>query len=103
MLAAYGLPRHVRADGLAEPAHVPLRGLAPGFPAAPRWLALLMLCWREPVQRLAQQVVARDYADDLVARATGPGIADLVAPIWDLTQSFGHAAGPRLNAAKCVR
>lgn len=95
MLAAYGLPRRVRAGGLAGPAHVPVRRLALGCPAAMHWLALLILCWRDPVRRLAPQVVARDFLDDLVAHATGPGAAELVSPIWDVTCAFGQAAGLR--------
>ena len=40
MLAAYRLPRLVRADGLGGPSQSPLCGLAPGCPAATDWLAL---------------------------------------------------------------
>lgn len=46
MLPCYGGPRRVRADGLAGPAEESTRGLAPGCPAAPQWLALVALCWR---------------------------------------------------------
>lgn len=46
--------------GGAGPAHVPVRGLGHGCPAAAHWLALLMPCWLDPVQQLAPQVVARD-------------------------------------------
>lgn len=85
MLAAYALPRRIRADGLVGPAHEPVRGLAPSCPAATHRLALLILCWHDPVQRLGPRVVARDYADDLVARGTGPRAAGLVDQMWDTT------------------
>lgn len=96
-LAAYTFPRRVRADGLAGPMQVPVRGLAPNCPAFARWLEWPMLCWRDPVQRLPPQVLALDNVDDLVAHATGVG------PIWELTQSFGRAGRLRLNAAKFAR
>lgn len=44
--------------------------------------------------------VARDYVDDLVAHAVGRGAADLVAPLWALTEACGAPAGLRLNATR---
>ena len=44
MLAAYALPRRVRADEVAGPECDPVCGLAPGCPAATDWLALLVFC-----------------------------------------------------------
>lgn len=101
MLAAHSLPRRVTA--WAARRMLLCEGLAPGCPAATHWLAMLILCWRDSMQRLAPRVVARDYVDDLVAHASGPDAVGLVWPIWEVTQSVGRAAGLRLNAGNCVR
>lgn len=70
-------------------------GLVPGCPASTPWLALLMLCWRDPVP------VERLYA--LVARAEGPRDAGVVGPMWGVTGAFGRAAGLVPNPGECVR
>lgn len=46
MLSAHAAPHFVVADGTSGDAVVPIRGLAPGCPAATHWLALLTHCLR---------------------------------------------------------
>lgn len=78
--------------GKRAPLHAPLRGLAQGCRAAKHRLALLMLCWREPVQSVVHQEAARDYVNDRVVRAVGPEAAALVQLIWPVPKTL---AGPR--------
>lgn len=68
MLQRYGMQRRVRADWLAGAAIRPLRGLAPGCPAATHWL--VALCWARDVVALGAAL--REYVNDLVALCRGP-------------------------------
>ena len=125
MLAAYALPRRVRAGGVAGPECDPSCGLAPGCPAATDWLALLVFCWKHQIQEVAKSDEAqsqladsegRDYVDDMVASSRIPAPADqqaagaavavaahLVRVYWLLTLAFRNATSLLLNVLKCVR
>ena len=103
MVAAYRLPRLVRADGLGGEARVPQCGLAPGCPAATDWLALVMHAWVLRMRRCAPAVVTRTYVDDLSAFTQEHGTVEDAAKAWEVTQAFGAAFRLRLNLHKCVR
>ena len=103
MLAAYRLPRLVRADGLGGHAKAPLCGLAPGCPAATDWLALVMHCWAARVRVRAPGLVTRAYVDDLSAYTRDRGSVGDVQVAWEVTEAFGAAFRLQLNSAKSVR
>ena len=103
MLAAYRLPRLVRADGLGGHARVPRCGLAPGCPAATDWLALVMHCWSARLRQQAPALITRTYVDDLSAYTSDQGTPEDVAVAWAVTQDFGAAFHVQLNPNKCLR
>ena len=103
MLAAYRLPRLVRADGLGAPARSPSCGLAPGCPAATDWLALVMHCWTARIRERAPALLTRAYVDDLSAFTTDEGSVADVGVAWEVTEQFGAAFCLRLNSTKSVR
>ena len=103
MLAAYRLPRLIRADGLAGPARSPCCGLAPGCPAATDWLALVMHYWTLRLREVAPALIERAYADDLSAFTGLRGTLADVGTAWKVTVAFGRAFGLVLNQAKSVR
>ena len=108
MLHAYGMPRMVRADGVASAAHKPSCGLAPGCPGATDWLALLVHLWKARIAAVSDRSEGRDYVDDVVATSTVStntpegidGIVHDVARFWHITDNFRAATTLTLNTAK---
>ena len=103
MLAAYRLPRLVRADGLGGEARTPRCVLAPGCPAAIEWFSLVLHCWTARVRSLAPHLHTRACVDGLSAFTPALGAVRDVAVAWTSTEEFGVALQLRLNGSKCVR
>lgn len=102
MLHCYGMPRRVRADGLAGAALRPVRGLMPGCAAAIRWLALVVtMCLARDIAALG--AVPRDYVDNLVALCCGPGRMSAFDRVWQALVELVDVFGVRLSLRQCVQ
>lgn len=86
-------PRFVLADELLGASVEPVRGLAPGCPAAIDWLALVMLGWRHRVEERLHGAVPHDFVDDSVARVHG-GVRR-----WNYVHAIPRVCGAGLAAA----
>lgn len=102
VLAASAMPRRVRVDGLAGPLREPLRGLAPGCPAATPWLGCAGTSRCKAYRRKSPRATTSKTWSRARARGGpgrgGPRGADLACHpgLWPLR-------GRHLNEGKCVR
>lgn len=83
----------------------PVRGLAPGCPAATDWMALIMFTSKQAICQSIPRAIARDCVDDLVAHVVGDP-EECVAAVWHMeviSQQFAQATMLQLNTDKSVR